>query len=97
MSLSEADIAFATDLFAPLGDVTVRKMFGGICLYHQGTVFALQSSDAALYLKTRDPQDLFGETTEQFHNMPYYLLPDTVLDDPQEATSLARRALDALS
>lgn len=96
MSLSDADIAFATDLFSPLGDVTIRKMFGGICLYHQGTVFALQSSDAQLYLKTKSPEALFGKVTDRFHNMPYYALPEAVLDDPEEAAALAKQALSEL-
>jgi DNA transformation protein len=80
-----------------LGDVTTRKMFGGMCLYQSGIVFALQSSSGALYLKTKDPETLFGETTEQFHNMPYYLLPDAALDDPEQACALATQALAQLT
>jgi len=72
-------------------------MFGGICLYQDGTVFALQSSDGQLYLKTKEPDQLFGESTEQFHNMPYYALPDHLLDDPAEACAIARTALIALN
>ncbi len=55
MSISDSDIAFAVDLFGDLGALTTRKMFGGMCLYHDGTVFALVSSDGRIYLKTRDP------------------------------------------
>ena len=96
MSVDDSDIAFAVDLFSDLGDLTTRKMFGGMCLYAGGTVFALQSSDGRLYLKTRTPDALFGEATDQFHNMPYYALPEGVLDDPVEAVSLAQKALTAL-
>lgn len=96
MSVSEGDIAFATDLFAPLGAVTSRKMFGGICLYHDGTVFALVSSAGQIYLKTKDPKGLFGEKPDQFHNMPYYALPDALLDTPEEACAAARNALVTL-
>lgn len=96
MSLGDGDIAFARDLFADLGGLTHRKMFGGMCLYQDGTVFALQSSDGRLYLKTRDPVTLFGTQTDQFHTMPYYALPEDVLDDPAQACDHARRALDAL-
>lgn len=96
MPLSDADIAFAVDLFGELGALTTRKMFGGMCLYHDGTVFALQASDARLYLKTKDPEALFGERTDQFHNMPYYALPEDMLDDPVAATDAAQTALKAL-
>lgn len=96
MSLSDGDIAFALDLFADLGPLTHRKMFGGMCLYQDGTVFALQSSDGRLYLKTRDPAGVIGEVTDQFHNMPYYAIPESVLDDPGLACDQARIALEAL-
>ena len=97
MSLSDGDIAFALDLFADLGPLTHRKMFGGMCLYHDGTVFALQSSDGQLYLKTRDPAAHFGQVTDQFHNMPYYAFPEDLLDDPAAACAAARDALSRLT
>lgn len=97
MSPSTGDIAFAHDLFHELGAVTHRKMFGGMCLYHDGTVFALCASDGQLYLKTNSPEELWGTATQQFHNMPYYALPDHLLDDPQQACAMARQALAALS
>lgn len=98
MALAEADIAFAADLFHDLGAITTRKMFGGICLYQDGTVFALMSSDGALYLKCKDPlaTQLAADGSTQFHNMPYWSLPEAVLDDPQEACTLARQALALL-
>lgn len=93
MALSDGDIAFATDLFADLGALTTRKMFGGMCLYHDGTVFALQASDGRLYLKTKDPVGLFGAQTDQFHNMPYYAIPDDMLDDKTRLASQQERPL----
>lgn len=94
--LDDSDIAFAVDLFSGLGGVTMRKMFGGICLYRDGTVFALQSSTGMLYLKTKTPEALFGTKTEQFHTMPYWAIPEDALDDPSAACDLARTALTAL-
>ncbi len=96
MSVSDADIAFAVDLFSEIGGLTTRKMFGGICLYCDGTVFALQASDGRLYLKTKDPQGVLGDRTDQFHNMPYYALPEDMLDDPQAACAAAQTVLSAL-
>ncbi len=97
MSVSDGDIAFAVDLFSDLGHLTTRKMFGGMCLYHDGTVFALMSSDGRLYLKTKTPDALFGQTTDQFHNMPYFAVPEDLLDDPASACEAARAALTALA
>ena len=96
MSVDDSDIAFAVDLFSDLGDLTTRKMFGGMCFYQAGTVFALMTSEGRLHLKTSDPAILYGTQTEQFHNMPYWLIPESALDDPAEACSLARQAIAAL-
>ncbi|MDP5085337.1 MAG: TfoX/Sxy family protein [Yoonia sp.] len=98
MSASDADIAFATDLFADLGHLTTRKMFGGLCLYHQGVVFALLNSDGRIYLKAKGALAgaLQSDGSEQFHNMPYWSLPMSALDDPEEACTLARRTLATL-
>lgn len=97
MAVSDADIAFATDLFSDLGQLTSRKMFGGICLYHAGTVFALVSSEGRIYVKTTPDTaaSLADEGAEQFHNMPYWSLPEGVLDDPDTACGWARRFLSA--
>lgn len=98
MGVSDADIAFAADLFSDLGQLTTRKMFGGMCLYHDGTVFALMSSEGRLYLKAKPPLSdrLIAEGASQFHNMPYWSLPEAALDDPQEACTLARETLTTL-
>jgi DNA transformation protein len=107
MAVSSDDIDFALDLFSGLGPLTNRKMMGGLCIYRDGTIFALLYSDGGLFLKgqgamadwmiaqgwerwtyTRDT----GKTTA----MPYWRLPDSALDDPEEACALARRALESL-
>ena len=98
MALADADIAFATDLFSDLGRVTTRKMFGGMCLYLDGEVFALMSSDGQLYLKAKSDvvTQLQDDGTTRFHNMPYWSIPDAALDDPAEACTLARRTIASL-
>ena len=98
MAVADADIAFATDLFSDLGQLTTRKMFGGICLYHQGVVFALVSSEGRIYLKVKDDllETLKAAGSSQFHNMPYWSLPPSALDDPEEACTLARTTLATL-
>ncbi len=98
MSVTEADIAFALELFDSMGSLTHRKMFGGICIYHDGTVFALVSAEGTIYLKAKkDAADaLIAEGCERFHNMPYWALPDAALDDPEVALSWAKRTIGSL-
>lgn len=98
MSISDSDIAFAREVFEGLSDLTHRKMFGGICLYSDNTVFALASSDGRLYLKAIGDlaERLQSDGADQFHNMPYWSLPEDVLDDPDRACELARETLQSL-
>jgi DNA transformation protein len=105
VSVSAEDIAHAVELFGGLGDITTRKMMGGLCLYHDGTIFALLMSDGQLYLKGggafRDVLEEAGCIRWQYQHkdrdkptfMPYWTMPDAALDDPDVAADWARRAL----
>ncbi|MCX7565233.1 TfoX/Sxy family protein [Sulfitobacter sp. F26169L] len=108
MSLGEADMAFARELFADIPDLNTRRMFGGMGLYSGQTIFAVMLSDGRLMLKA--PKGPFADhiaalgSTEWTYSrkngkpsaMPYRTLPDAYLDDPAEACALARQALAAL-
>ncbi len=98
MSVSDGDIAFAMELFMPLGDLTKRKMFGGLGIYHAGNIFCVVSSEGRIFLKCKGDlaQTLAADGSDQFHNMPYWSLPDAALDDPQDASDLAHRAINGL-
>jgi DNA transformation protein len=107
MTESAADMAFARDLLAGLGPVETRRMFGGVGLYAGKVMFGL-IDDGRIYLKT-DPAlkaDLaaacavswiYTERKGPMAGVPqetsYWSLPDSALDDPDEAVAWARRAL----
>jgi len=99
VSISDADIAFARELFSPLGGVSHRKMFGGICLYLDGDIFALVSSDGQIYLKAQGAvaASMANDGSAQFHRMPYWTLPDDALDDPEVAIAYAKRTMASLT
>ena len=48
MSLSPEEIAFATELFSGLGQISTRRMMGGFCLYHEGMIFAIVHGDGSI-------------------------------------------------
>lgn len=107
MALSEDEIAHALDLFDDLGDLTTRKMFGGLAIYHRGTIFALVMSDGRTLIKGQgDMQTRFDDlglarwtyarAGKKPTAMPYWYLPDSALDDAEEAVGLAREALEYL-
>lgn len=107
MALSREDIAHALDLFADLGPLTTRKMFGGLSIYCEGTIFAIVMRDGRILLKgqgaMQDQFDAMGLERWAYTrkdgsptHMPYWHLNDSALDDAQEATALARAALKYL-
>ena len=108
MSVSDADIAFALELFDDLGPLTTRKMMGGLCLYRDGTIFALLHGDGSLWLKgaggfaARATAKGWKRWTYMRGGgketaMPYWRLPDAALDEPALACDLARDALTHLT
>ncbi|MEM7766662.1 MAG: TfoX/Sxy family protein [Pseudomonadota bacterium] len=92
------------DLFAPLGTVTIKRMFGGAGVYLHGVMFGLLA-DGEVFVKVDEAlrADLEVEGSEAFvfttkngeqAVMGYWRLPDTAADDPAEASAWGRRALD---
>jgi DNA transformation protein and related proteins len=107
VSISPADIAFAEELFEGLGPLTRRKMMGGLCLYRDGTIFAILHGDGSIWQKGAGTfaNQLIAEGWERWTYsrdgrkvtaMPYWRLPPRLLDDPEEACLWARQALAAL-
>lgn len=107
MGLSDNEIAAAQDLFRDLGGITSRRMMGGLCLYQDGTIFAIVMGDGAIYLKgagdfvaTLETEGCTRWTYARQGKapvaMPYWSLPEAALDDPDQACEWARRALEHL-
>ncbi len=101
MSVSDADIQFALELFEGLGPLTTRKMMGGLCLYRDGQIFGILDSEGWIFLKAKDgyARSLAAAGARQFgeggKTMGYWTLPEVALDDPELACDWARKALAA--
>lgn len=100
----DADFSeWAREHFAGLGRLEIKKMFGGAGVYASGVIFALLD-DGVVWLKG---DEALGEAFEQVGSrrftyptkdgrtmsMSYWTLPETALDDPDEAVAWARRSL----
>lgn len=107
MAVSDEEIAHTLDLFAGLGALSTRKMFGGLSIYCDGVIFAILMADGRLLLKGQGAMqgrfDAMGLDRWDYRrkdgsatHMPYWYLPDSALDDADEAVSLARDALTHL-
>ncbi len=98
-------IVQAKELFAPFGDIRIRKMFGGAGVYCDDLFFAIMD-DGAIYFKVDD------ETRKAFERrglapftfemkdgasatMSYYNAPEEIFDDEDELRHWTTLALDA--
>lgn len=98
---------FVRELFAGLGPVQVKRMFGGAGGYAEGVMFLLLADDT-IYLKADDvlkaelraegcgpfvwtPEN--GPRAGEQLEMGYWRLPDAALDDPELAAEWGRKAL----
>lgn len=95
---------FLQEVFEQFGPVTVRKMFGGYGLYYSGLMFGLVS-DERVYLKVDAENTRFfeerwlgpfeysrrGKTVK----MSFFLAPEEILDDREEAALWAERSYRA--
>lgn len=103
MSVTEDDIEYAYEQFAPLGLITGRRMMGGLSIYCDGVIFAILDKSGTLYLKARDDfaDQMAAAGAVQFgaesgKTMCYWTVPDEAIDDPDLLLEWAKRALNAL-
>jgi DNA transformation protein and related proteins len=90
MPARNAYVEFLIEQFEPLGGITSRPMFGGYCLYCDGTVFALVANNA-LYLKADDENrdrflargmKAFKPFEDRDEVMSYYEAPAEIFENP---------------
>jgi DNA transformation protein and related proteins len=101
----EAAIETARELFAGLGPISVRKMFGGAGLYCDGVMFGLVAY-GVIHLKVDDASRgrfeaagsspfVFTARDGRSSTMSYWTLPEAALDDADAALEWGREGLSA--
>lgn len=91
----EAAERLVDDLQA-LGEVTSRRMFGGLGIYMGRTMFALVDSHGGTFLRVDDEsRPRFEAAGSARHaTMPYFSIPPAVRQSPQKLLSWAGSALE---
>ena len=90
--------------FAGLARLEIKRMFGGAGVYASGVIFALLDH-GVVWLKGDDALGeafvaagsrpfTFPTKDGRTMSMSYWTLPETALDDPEEAVAWARRPLE---
>lgn len=93
------------EMFEALGPVTIKRMFGGKGIYHQGLILALDFRGDILLKADAESAPLFAEAgAEQWTYpgktgkpvaMPYWSIPNEALDDPDMMAKWVRLAFEA--
>src|SRR5580693_9383776 len=98
-----AALDFIVDQLSPLGNITVKSMFGGHGVYCNGVMFALISK-SVLYLKADDVnrpkfEELGIPPFQPFPGKPgvmqYYAAPPETFEDPASLRMWAGGAVQA--
>ena len=105
MSITKDFEAFAVDLFAGLGPIRIKRMFGGAMAYAGEYGFALLDDEAiwikvddandAAFIEAGSPRFTYPMKDGKLMEMSYRHLPETAMDDPDEALSWARLGVEA--
>jgi DNA transformation protein len=93
------------EIFAALGPVTVKRMFGGKGVYHQGQIVAVEL-EGDILLKAdavSGPQfEAAGAKRWAYKGkggkpvaMPYWSIPEDAFDDPDQMAGWVRLAFEA--
>lgn len=94
---------FVIDQLEGVGDITVRKMFGGYGIYSAGIFFAI-ISDGVLYFKTNEKtrqrysdagMDCFRPSEEQVLKN-YFEVPPDILENREEISEWATEAIHSV-
>lgn len=92
------------EIFSGLGEVSIRKMFGGKGVYYDGLIVAVEVSDEIL-LKSDNVSapDFEAAGAKRWAydgkgkpvNMPYWSIPESAVDEPDELAIWTRKAYEA--
>ena len=97
-------VEYLHEVFEHFGSIRSRRMFGGYGIYHDDLMFGLVADDV-LYLKAdAESSEFFVEKNlapfeftkkGKTMQMSYFMAPEEIYDDPEEARLWGIRAFEA--
>ena len=105
MTATDSFAEFLSELLAPLGRITMRRMFGKTGVFCDGVMLGMVS-DNTLHLRVDDGNRAFFREAEAFPPLNYekqgemidlafWRAPERLFDEPDELVAWAREALAA--
>ncbi len=105
MVASDNFTEFLREQLAPLGRVTMRRMFGKTGVFCDGVMFGMVTEDTLYFRVDDDNKAAFGEAASspplnyakkgQTIELSFWRAPERLLDEPDELVAWARLALAA--
>jgi DNA transformation protein and related proteins len=91
------------DLLSPLGPASYRFMFGGYGVYVDGLMVGIVADDRLLLRaddENRPDYEALGigpfqPYEDKSRSMPFFAVPDEVMDDPEELLEWTRKSIAA--
>jgi DNA transformation protein len=93
------DAALAADLLikklSVIDGITSKKMFGGHGIFYEGKMFGIIDSKGTYFLKVDDSikTDFIKKGGSQHSRMPYFTIPDEVIENNEELISWVKRSI----
>lgn len=105
MTASDSFADFLREQLAPLGHLTMRRMFGKTGVFCGGVMFAIVSENMlyvrvdaeneAAFAEARDAPPLNYEKKGNTIDLAFWRVPERLFDEPDELLAWARAALAA--
>lgn len=94
------------DIFDALGEIEIRRMFGGKGIYHRGLIVGLLLYDEVMLKGDDDSAPLYEDAgadrwvyenkrTKRPVKMPYWTLPAEILEDRDQLARWTRLAFES--
>jgi len=102
MAVNEEYLKLVTDQLSEFGEVEIKRMFGGIGLFHQGLMFGKIGGDTLrLKVDEHNQKEYEEKGMKPFYSekkkkgMPYWEVPIEILEDKNELARWATKSYEA--
>ena len=103
MAIPQEHLDFIAGQFDAFGPITVKRMFGGAGIFHEGLMIAMVNRDLVLRLKVdeHNQADYEARGMKPFSmggkkkGMPYWEVPQDVVENRDQLAAWARKSYEA--
>jgi len=97
-NLTQDSVTAAEELVNKLNlisGISSKRMFGGHGIFHEGKMFALVDSKGQSFLKVDETNKSDFEEKDSFQHsrMPYFSIPDDVMNNPKLLIEWAKKSI----